>query len=126
MSSARVDTVLEALVGHTERATVVVAVEVRAALQERNPVDTGWSRANWLMSTGAVSASSSPIGTPESVSPGAGDAGEAAVVAGYRFALGPIHVSNHVSYIRHIGLGDRGFVVDGIAAGLSRARSVLK
>lgn len=70
---------------------------------EASPVDTGWSRANWIPAIGDAPAT--PVGTRDAFSLGEQAAGFAAV-AGYRsIKEGPLALANSVPYIVYLNAG---------------------
>lgn len=128
MSSPRVERVVEALLGHAERAMKVLAAEATAELTEGTPVDTGWARANWIPNIG--SSASGPVGVPGEPASGAQAMAVADVLASYRLEAGPIHITNRAPYIRRLEAGwssqkPNGFVRDAITAAMQRARRAL-
>lgn len=92
-----------------------------AAGEGGTPVDTGWARANWLVSVGQPI--NEPAGTREEAKAGTGDlaqsaAGEGAV-AFYKLSMGKVFISNNVHYIEKLNAGSSpqaqaGFVERGI------------
>jgi hypothetical protein len=94
----------------TAKETLGLALDIQANLQEDTPRDTGWARANWVMSTGApleddqVARTTDP--TPAQVS-------QAAVrqtqslddVLSYDLARGAIFTTNNVPYIGRLNEG---------------------
>ena len=92
--------VARSLTGFAERAIIKLTLDINADIVKANPVDTGWSRANWQPGIGVPPVA--PIGTrPKSGTSFAGSAGQAAGqarVAGYK--LGPqLFITNNVPYI---------------------------
>jgi hypothetical protein len=90
--------------------TLGLAMDVQANLQEDTPRDTGWARANWVMSTGApvedpgVAAISNP--TPGQVSQAAArQRASVGDVAGYTLSEGAIFTTNNVPYIGRLNEG---------------------
>ncbi len=112
----------------TERVVVKIVFDVTANLIETNPVDTGWSRANWLPSVGQPIEDDlsgiRPTPADAAASTVVQQAGLATVVATYNVAAGPAFITNNVPYI--LGLNDgtskqqpRGFVQRAIRKALT-------
>lgn len=89
----------------TERAVVRVTLNVEDELKRANPVDTGWSRANWIPSVGQPVEGAA--GSPDNVSPAesAQSSGESSVLA-YALRRGKAFISNNVRYV--LSLNARG------------------
>jgi hypothetical protein len=109
----QIKVIVNSLTRFTENLVKALTLNVTANLREDNPVDTGWSRANWLNAIGRRV--TKPIGSKESVDVQAQEATIAKVAASYTLNQGVIFISNNVSYI--IALNDgtskqapRGFV----------------
>lgn len=96
---------------YTAHETLALAMDVQANLQEDTPRDTGWARANWIMSIGlpvedpAVAAVKDP--TPAQVAQAAVRQTTAIeAVAGYSDTkLGAIFTTNNVPYIGRLNEG---------------------
>ena len=93
-----------------ERAVIKVTLDFTKAIQQANPVDTGWSRANWVPAVG--SPRTDPVGSRpgsgESFTDVAASASGSAQVLGYKLTGGAVFVSNNVPYISR--LNERGAV----------------
>lgn len=95
-------------------------------LVEISPVDTGWSRANWIPGIGT--APSSPVGARDAFSLGAQASGVAEVM-GYRSPnQGPLYLSNSVPYIVYLNAGSSsqapaGYVEDAVYRAVELAQS---
>ena len=95
----------------TARETVALSLDIQANLQEDTPRDTGWARANWVMSVGApvedpgVASKSNP--TPADVTRAlARQQTSLAEVAQYRtIEQGAIFTTNTVPYIGRLNEG---------------------
>lgn len=79
-----------------------VGFAVHAELTTANPVDTGWSRANWIVSIGAPF--EGVVGTPERVSQGAQVVGQGQLLV-YDTKKGDVWISNNVPYIQALNEG---------------------
>ena len=109
----------------TERLVTRITLDVTADLITHTPVDTGWSRANWVPRIGQPfegTAGDRPArgttvsGTVEQA------AGQSAVLA-YKLSKGLVHVTNNVPYIEALNDGHSpqepaGFVQRAIARAL--------
>lgn len=105
MADPQIRAIISQLERLAERAITKIALDISANAQERNRVDTGWSRANWIVS------SRRPIidtGLAEEIAPTTQDAAvaareqrarAAALITEYRLSHGPAFVSNGVPYI---------------------------
>lgn len=80
-----------------------LTLDVHANIVETNPVDTGWSRANWVPSIGGPTEGTA--GTRESVTASAQQAGIAEVLTQYRLNRGAVYISNNVPYITALNAG---------------------
>ena len=103
---AQIRAIIEGLEDLTERTIIKLTLDIIANLVDVNPVDTGWSRANWVPSIG--SPTDDPVGmrgaagVAEAASAQA--AGRAAVL-GYKLPRGRVFISNHVPYIQDLNDG---------------------
>ena len=91
----------------TERIVKRIALNLDANLRETTPVNTGWARANWILSIG--SPFSGTAGTREAAEQGSIDSspqesGAVAVAATYKLGP-PIFESNNVHYIGKLNAG---------------------
>jgi hypothetical protein len=85
-----------------ERKIKRVAFAVHGELVKANPVDTGWSRANWLASVGTPpTGKAASKGSPSASGQGA----SLSRLLVYRLHQGTIWISNHVPYIRKLNEG---------------------
>lgn len=90
-----------------ERVIKRVGFQVQTELVISTPVDTGWARANWLVSIGQPT--NGP--TPKSGEKGLGNAdvsereARAARLLVYDLKQGDVHISNHVPYIGKLNEG---------------------
>ena len=93
----QVKIVVKSLTKFTQNLVKALTLNVTANLREDNPVDTGWSRANWLNAIGRRIVK--PIGSKENVDVQAQEATIAKVAASYTLDQGVIFISNGVPYI---------------------------
>lgn len=117
MSKNQRKIVIRSLKKFTEDLMKALTLNVTANLREDNPVDTGWSRANWLNAIGRRV--SGTVGSKESVDVQAQEASIAKVAASYTLDKGVIFISNGVPYIVALNEGSSkqapaGFVQAGI------------
>ena len=122
--------IVQGLEAATERGIIALSLEVVRELKENNPVDTGWSRANWVPALG--SPRTTPAGTPpakgQTVSDTAAQASGEAQLLSYKLQRGNVFISNNVPYITilnargavyarnfHGEIADAGFVQRAIA-----------
>ena len=92
----------------TERAVVDVTLRVNRNLLRESPVDTGWSRANWVPRVGAPhegTVGERPATGGAFQDPGTARAGQASVL-GYTRNQGRTYITNNVPYI--VDLNERG------------------
>ncbi len=121
---AQTDNISRALNRFVGRLTAQVARDVTPAIQEGNPVLTGFSQSNWIPQ----------IGSPFEGVAGARFSDSAildntprlrglASLSTYNITDGPIYISNNVRYIVFLNTlhPNRIFVQRGIAAGIRRA-----
>ncbi len=126
MASRQVRLVLAGLNRFIEQVIKKLVLDIVANLQAApneggTPVATGWARANWVPNIG------SPLdvtaGTRAQAEAGqlssASAAGVAQVVAEYKLARGPVHITNNVPYIPKLDAGSSsqapsGFIRRGI------------
>jgi len=100
-----------------------VAFSISAELVSTTPVDTGWARANWVISIGEPV--SAPFGSRESVDHSAQADGQARLLI-YDLAAGDIFLNNNVPYIEVLNTGHSpqapaGFIEAAIDRGISQA-----
>lgn len=95
--SSNVDAVFDDVERFVERTTLGVVGTLHEALTELNPVDTGWSRSNWLVSIGAPRLDT--IGSKADVDDGAGEATLREVRDTWKLFRGDIFVVNNVDYV---------------------------
>jgi len=95
----------------------IVANLVAAPGEGGTPVDTGWARANWVPNIGSPldKVAGSREQAEKGLLPGDQQQGIASVVASYRLARGPVHITNNVPYILPLDQGHsrqapRGFI----------------
>lgn len=95
-----------------EEAVKAAALNVHAELREVAPVDTGFLRANFQLSTGTPAEGTVPIGTPPNV----------AAVAAYKLRDGSAFVTNNADYAPAVNARGKhaGFVEAAIDAALVR------
>ena len=111
-----------------ERVVRVIAVNVTSELTRVNPVDTGWSKSNWIPSVGA-SVSVAP-GSPENIGPAVAAQAEGRFrVLTYRLRNGKAFISNNAPYITQLNEGRSrqaaaGWVQRSIFAALSRVKNL--
>lgn len=122
-----IETELEEFV---EKAMKKLTLDITDRLVKANPVDTGWSRANWVPSIGirfdelAGSYEDAALG---SINQQPQQQGIAAVAARYNLSRGSIFISNNVPYIGRLNNGSSSqapsaFVQLAIAQALQEAR----
>lgn len=104
MADEQLSFIIADLAKFTSMETVALAMDVQGNLQEDTPRDTGWARANWVLSTGApvddpaVAANKSP--TPaQVVSAQTRQVGAIDELASYDISRGAIFTTNNVPYI---------------------------
>lgn len=122
MASAA-DRVVEVLEGFFQDLMRAIPLEVTAELVSANPVDTGWSRANWIPSVGAPV--TTPAGSRDSVSGVAQQVGMAQV-ATYTWGQGNVFIANCVPYIVFLNRGHSpqapaGYVEAAVESGIRKA-----
>ena len=102
--SRRVTQALEDFAGRVVR---TIALDITANLQESNPVDTGFSRANWVPRIGVPFEGTA--GTRGQAEDGIIDSGPqqagVAEVAGYQLDQGTVFISNNVEYVEELDMG---------------------
>lgn len=103
-----------------------VAFAIMEELIVANPVDTGWSRANWIVSIG--SPRDQPYGTRESVSDFAQAHSQGQLLV-YDTKQGNIFINNNVPYITELNQGKSkqapaGFVEQCIDRGIQTAAAM--
>lgn len=110
MAQDQLSFIIADLARFTAQETLGLALDIQANLQEDTPRDTGWARANWVMSTGAaledgqVAQTKDP--TPAQVAQAAARQTESMDgVLGYTLAQGPIFTTNNVPYIGRLNEG---------------------
>lgn len=86
-----------------------LSLDVNANLIEDTPVDTGWARANWLMSFGVptvrdLSQVNPTTGLIQSAR-GEQQSGQARIATQYNISRGPIFIVNNVNYINLLNFG---------------------
>ena len=123
MTKKQIKVVVRSLEKFTERMMKALTLNVTANLREDNPVDTGWSQANWLNAVGRRI--KTPIGSKASVDVKAQEATIAKVASTYILDQGIIFISNSVPYILALNAGSskkapRGFVQIAIVRGVSQ------
>lgn len=101
--SANVHRVIAAVKRKTGSAVVRVTTAIHARLQEANPVDTGFSAANWPVSIGAPDRR--VLGSPEGVDRAAAAASLAEAAQAYRVEMGSAFISNNTEYIGYLNEG---------------------
>lgn len=103
-----------------ERRMKRIAFSIQGKLIHANPVDTGWSRANWLISIGTPPPSPVPSkGVPATSGQSAGQAR----LLTYKINQGTIWIGNGVPYIQKLNEGhskqaEAGWVQHAIDAGV--------
>lgn len=105
--------VIEGLRDFTLRQVTQLAANITAGLIEDTPVDTGWARANWVVSLGVPQ--TSVVGSRDNVDQSAQQAGISTLLSMTSLGQGPIYISNNVPYIQklndgHSGQAPAGFV----------------
>lgn len=92
----------------TENLIRRLVLDVTANFVEANPLDTGWSRANWVPRIGAPFVGTA--GTRDEaerghVTTGAQQAGLAAVAGSYTLDQGVVNITNNVRYVPRLNEG---------------------
>lgn len=100
MANQQIDAILSDLRIHTVREMVALAAEVQSNLIADTPVDTGWARANWVVTVGQPAQQA--IGSKAAVTQAAA---AGAVLANYTFEQGSIFLTNNVQYIQRLNDG---------------------
>ncbi len=118
--------ITQALNRFTERVVVRVVEEVIPAIQSGNPVDTGFSRNNWIPRIGEPYEGTA--GTYEQaragvLNPVPREQGLARLRANYRLQAGVVYITNNVGYINILNTlhPQSAFVQRGIVSGIRRA-----
>lgn len=101
-SRNQVRVVMGTLRGFTARKMQELTFAITANLVEDNPLDTGWSRNNWVPRIGGPV--EAPFGTRDAVSGAAQGAGLSSMGL-YTIEQGPIFISNAVPYITQLNEG---------------------
>lgn len=94
--------VVEALRKHVDAVVKRIAINAVAYLQEATPVDTGWARANWILSIGTPVTAA--VGTRSAVDRSAPSTALRQLLQ-YRSAMGPVYITNRVPYIIYLNRG---------------------
>jgi hypothetical protein len=121
MGEREIDRTMQAVEKAAERQVKRIAFAIQTELVRANPKDTGWSRANWIISVGQPYKGTD--GSRQNVTTTAQAAGEARLLV-YRRSQSPfIWISNNVPYIRALNQGHSkqaaaGFVERAILAGV--------
>ena len=135
----QVRAIVQGLEAATERGIISLSLEIVRELKQVNPVDTGWSRANWVPALGTPR--TTPAGTQpakgQTVSDTAAQAAGEAQILSYKLQRGNVFISNNVPYITILNLrgavyarnfyGDiagPGFVQRAIADGVRAANNL--
>lgn len=119
MSDRQITAIIKGMNNVAERVVKKITLDVTANLVELNPVDTGWSRANWVPAIGAPSVGGMDVGnvgrrTADEVADARGQQEEAiSDVADYRLGQGSVFVSNGVPYIQLLENGSSKQAPDG-------------
>lgn len=122
------DIIIEAVERVTEQEVIGLVLDMHGELRERNPVLTGYSMNNWLVSVGVPrgdAVGERPIpGTVsiDSVGDSSGGPGMAAAMT-WKFGDGPLFLVNNVKYIGLINgqhTQAQGFVEKSIDAAIKR------
>ena len=129
MPEAQVRSVMAALERAAERVIIKVTLDVTSNLIEANPVDTGWSRANWIPSVG--SPTKDPAGSKQAVSTAAQAAGLARMRTYDLHRDGKVFITNNVPYIVRLNEGSsrqapKGFVQRGIRKAVNEDLKTLR
>ncbi len=125
MSEAEIRRTIRGFEKASERVIKRLAFAVNNAEILATPVDTGWARANWIVSIGRPT--TAPQGSRGAVSTGAQSAGQARLLV-YTLVQGDIWLVNAVPYIQALNAGHSpqapaGFIQAAILAGI---RSVIR
>jgi hypothetical protein len=94
----------------TAQETLALALDIQANLQEDTPRDTGWARANWVLSSGSphydLAAQETSDPTAAQVAQAQATQQESAsTVLNYSLEHGPIFTTNNVPYIGRLNEG---------------------
>lgn len=109
----------------TERAIGTIALRVSQAIQQGNPVLTGYSKNNWIINEGSPYVGTA--GTRDQALSGVLVSGPRmrgeATAMRYRLSMGDLYITNNVMYIGFLNTlhPNRLFVQRGIAIGVRRA-----
>ncbi|HDH03423.1 MAG TPA: hypothetical protein ENH15_04175, partial [Actinobacteria bacterium] len=93
---ASLEQVMKEVNKFVDQMIVKLSLDVVANLVQTNPVDTGWSRSNWIPSIGTVA--TKPFGSKIDVSGTAQQAGSAKLLS-YTRDKGTVFIANNVPYI---------------------------
>lgn len=91
----------------TEKLIIRLVFDCTANLKEDNPLDTGWSRANWVPRIGRPftgTAGTRAQAEAGSITTAPQQAG-LAEVARYHLDLGEVHITNNVPYVPNLNDG---------------------
>jgi len=98
--------VIDGLVNTSETVVKKLTLDVTANLIETNPVDTGWSKANWVPSIGVplINASISSTGNI-STAVATQSQGIANIATQYTLDQGDVFMTNNVPYVPNLNDG---------------------
>lgn len=107
MATTRISVITDDLTRFVGRLIIKLVLDIAANLVKApteggTPVDTGWARANWIPAIGP--GPSNPVGSRESVSQSAQQAGRS-LIAGYQLNRGVCTITNNVPYIVNLNFG---------------------
>lgn len=110
MADSQLSFIIADLSRFTAHETMSLALDIQANLQEDTPRDTGWARANWVMSTGAPAedpaAAQIRDPSPADVTRAAAQQQQSASsILGYTLEQGAIFTTNNVPYIGKLNEG---------------------
>jgi hypothetical protein len=102
MAEADITRTVQAVARSAERVIKRLGFEIQGELIRKTPVDTGWARANWVVSIGTPH--TGVVGSREAVSQAGQIAGQGRLLV-YRLNQGQIWISNNVPYIGKLNEG---------------------
>lgn len=102
MSDQEIRATIAAIEKTAERVIKRVGFAIQGELIRATPVDTGWARANWLVSIGRPP--EGPVGSREAVNAGAQAAGQGRLLV-YNVSQGDVWIGNNVPYIQKLNEG---------------------
>ena len=105
-SNGQIRVIIDGLNDTSETVIKRLTLDVTSNLIETNPVDTGWSKANWVPSIGAPLINASISGTGNiSTATATQSQGIANIVTQYTLDKGDVFVTNNVPYVPKLNDG---------------------